>query len=272
MKRNFFSAILLILLCGACRTPLDIAYFQGIDHLTDEQLAAMEQTYVPRVCIDDALVIYVTSPERDNVAQFSPAPFGYYMPGENEIGIAATTQNLFTYLVDENGDINFPVLGRIHVAGLSINETIRMLENRIWETAPSAVVLVQIVNFKVSIVGEVNTPDTYSIKTQRISILELIAKAGDLTIYADRKNVWLHRDNDGKKIHVRMDLTDPMIFASPYYYLQQNDFVYVMPNDPQKRSSKLTVADATRVSLLSAIITSLQIFITMTLTLRAQNR
>ena len=263
MKRNFFSAIIIIILCGACRTPQNIAYFQGIDQLTDEQLAAMEQTYVPRICIDDALVIYVTSPERDNVAQFSPAPFGYYMPGENEIGIAATTQNLYTYLVDENGEINFPILGRVHVAGLSINETIRLLEQRIWETAPSAVISVQIVNFKVSIVGEVNIPDVYNIKTPRVSILDVIANAGDLTIYADRKNVWLHRDNNGQKIHVKMDLTDPMIFASPYYYLQQNDVIYVMPNDAQKRSSKITTTDQTRVSLLAALISSTSLLITI---------
>ena len=270
MKRIFFSAIFVILLAGACRTPLDIAYFQGIENLTDEQLTAMDQTYVPRICIDDALIIYVTSPERDNVAPFSPAPFGYYMPGENEIGIAATTQNLFTYLVDEFGEINFPILGRIHVAGMSINEMTRKMEERIWETAPSAVVLIQIANFKVSIVGEVKLPDIYSIKTPRISILDLIAYAGDLTIYADRKNVWLHRDNNGKKIHVKMDLTDPMVFASPYYYLQQNDVIYVMPNDAQKRSSRLTTTDTTRVSLLSALIASMSLLFNIIITLSRQ--
>jgi len=272
MKFNFCAAVFLILLFGACRTPQNIAYFQGIENLTDEQRALMDQKYVPRICVDDALIIYVTSPERDNVAPFSPAPFGYYMPGENEIGIAATTQNLFTYLVDEAGTINFPVLGRIPVAGLSINETIRLLEELIWETAPSAVISVQVANFKVGIIGEVNTPDLYTIKEARMSILDLIAKAGDLTIYADRKNVWLHRDNNGQKIHVRMDLTDPMIFASPYYYLQQNDMVYVLPNDAQKRSSKVTEVDSTLVALLSACITAVTALITATLTIRGQNR
>ena len=272
MKHNFFSALLLIFLFGACRTPQNIAYFQGIDNLTDEQRAAMDQKYVPRICVDDALVIYVTSPERDNVAAFSQPPFGYYTPGENEIGILATTQNLFTYMVDEFGEINFPVFGRIHVAGLSVNETVRMLEKLIWEYAPSAVISVQIVNFIVSILGEVKTPDTYSMKNSRISILDLIAHAGDLTIYADRKNVWLTRDNNGEKIHVRMDLTDPMIFASPYYYLQQNDMVYVLPNDAQKRTSQMSTTDGTRVALLSACISTVSVLISALLTIRGQNR
>ena len=271
MKKKLFSAFLLIFLLGACRTPQNIAYFQGLDELTKEQLAEMAQKYVPRIGVDDALVINVTSPDRDNVAQFSPTPYGYYMPGESAIGISATTQNLFTYLVDEFGYINFPVLGRLKVDGLSINETTRLLESLIWETAPSAVINVQIVNFKVGIVGEVNSPDIYTIKTPRITILELLAHAGDLTIYADRKNVWLHRDNNGEKVHVKLDLTDPMLFASPYYYLQQNDLVYVVPNDSQQRSSRLTSTDNTRVAMFSAVITTIASLISAIVALRLES-
>ena len=271
MKQTFLSAVLLILLFGSCRTPQDVAYFQGLENLTAEQLASMNQKYTPRICVDDALVIFVTHPDKDLVTHFSPPPFSYYMPGESEIGISATTQNLFTYLVDEHGEINFPVLGRIRVVGLSINEATRMLEKRIWETAPNAVVRVQITNFKVSVVGEVKTPDVFDIKTPRVSILEAIALAGDLTIYADRKNVWLHRDNDGEKVHVRMNLTDPMIFASPYYYLQQNDVVYVMPNDAQKRNSQMTLSDGTRATLLSIFVTSVSVLVNALLVIRGQN-
>ena len=194
------------------------------------------------------------------------------MPGQAEIGISATTQNLFTYLVDENGDINFPVLGRIHVAGLTVNEAIRMLEQMIRVTAPKAVVSVQVANFKVSIIGEVKMPDTYDIKTPRLSILDLIAMGGDLTVLADRKNVWIHRDNNGEKIHVRMDLTDPAIFASPYYYLQQNDIVYVHPNEAQRRNSLFSEKDGVRITMYSAIVTSISVIASAILTIRGQNR
>ena len=272
MKRYFICAVWMVLLFGSCRAPKDVSLFQGIGDLTAEQKAAMNQKWVPRICVDDALIINVTSADRETVSQFSPPPFGYYMPGEAEIGISATTQNLFTYLVDENGYINFPVLGRIHVAGLSINETTRLLEDMIHETAPSAVVHVQISNFKVGIMGEVKTSDVFMIKTARLTILELIALAGDLTITADRKNVWIHRDNNGEKIQVKMDLTDPAIFASPYYYLQQNDMVYVMPNEAQKRNSRMTTSDNTRVQLFAAIVTAVSIISSNILVIRGQNR
>ena len=271
MKRIIVVTAGLVLFMNACRTPKDVAYFQGIQNLTEDQLEMMNQKYVPRICIDDALIINVTSPDRASTAPFAPPPYGYFMPGEAEIGISATTQNLFTYLVDEFGYINFPVLGRLHVAGMSVNEVIRLMEDSIRVTSPSAVVSVQIANFKVSIIGEVRSPDTYFMKTPRLSIIDLIAKAGDLTIMADRKNVWIHRDNNGEKIHRQIDLTDPMIFASPYFYLQQNDVVYVMPNDAQKRNALFSNKDATRINMYSAIITSISIVITAILTIRSQN-
>ena len=272
MKCIFCPAVFLILMFGSCRTSKDISYFQGIENLTEEQKAEMNQKYVPRICVDDALIISVTSPDRKDVAPFSPPPFGYYLPGESEIGISATTQNLFTYLVDANGEINFPVLGRIPVAGLSINEAIRIMEEKIQETAPGAIVNVQIANFKVSIFGDVRTPNTYSIKTPRLSILDLIAMAGDITILGDRRNVWVHRDNNGEKSYARLDLTDPTIFASPYYYLQQNDIVYVRPNNAQKRNAEYSSRDNVTLAVVSAIISSVSIIVSGILTVRGQNR
>jgi polysaccharide export outer membrane protein len=271
MNRNSLSVLFLILLLSSCRTPRDISYFQGIDNLTEEQKEAMNQKYVPRICIDDALVINVTSPDRESVTPFTPPPYGYYMPGEAEIGIMATTQNLFTYLVDEEGYINFPVLGRVHLAGLTINESIRMMEQLIQKYAPQAVVSVQVANFKVGIFGEVKTANVFTIKTPRISILDLIAMAGDLTILADRKNVWVHRDYNGKKEQVRLDLTDPAIFASPYYYLQQNDMVYVMPNKAQKRNSKFSNNDNVIISMCSVIVSSISLVISAIIQIRGQN-
>ena len=270
MKHLLFPAIFLIILVSSCKTPKDISYFQGIENITEEQREAMNQKYVPRICIDDALIIYVTSPDKETTMQFSPPPYGIYLPGESAIGISATTQNLYTYLVDEEGYINFPVLGRLHVAGKTVNETIRMMEDLVHKSAPKALVNVQISNFKVSIIGEVRTPNTYQIKTPRLSVLDLIAMAGDLTIVADRKNIRLVRDNDGEKIHATLDLTDPAIFASPYYYLQQNDIVYVLPNEAQKRNSKYSNTDNVKVSLLSVVISSVSVLTSVILTLRSQ--
>ena len=252
MKHIFFPVLLLVVL-GSCKTPQNISYFQGIETITEEQKAAMNQTHNPKICIDDALIINVTSPDRETAAAYNPPPYAYYKPGESEIGISAETQNLYTYLVDEEGFIKFPLLGRIKIAGLTVNEANRMMKGLIKEAVPNVLVNIQIANFRIRIIGEVARPNEYSIKSNRISILDVIAMAGDLTIMGDRKNVWLLRDNNGIKEQFSLDLTDPAIFASPYYYLQQNDIVYVVPNKAQKRNSMYSNENNFRLSVFASI-------------------
>ncbi len=273
MNRFFFPVfVCFVILLSSCRTPKDISYFQGIDNLTEEQKKAMNQTYNPRICIDDILIINVTSPDRETAAPYNPPPYGYYKPGEAEIGISAETQNLYTYLVDEQGYINFPVLGRVEIAGLTINEANRMMEDMLRSSLPKVLVNIQIANYKVGIFGEVARSNTYTIKSTRVSILDLIALAGNLNINADRKNILLIRDNNGSKELVHMDLTDPAIFASPYYYLQQNDMVYVEPNKAQKRNALYSNENGYRLSIFTAVVSVLSLVASSILTVRGQNK
>ena len=257
MNCKLFSVLLLIALLSSCKTPQNITYFQGIEDITEEQMTSMEQTHRPKICIDDVLIINVTSPDRETAAPYNPPPYGIYMPGEAEIGISAETQNLYTYLVDDNGYINFPKLGRVKIAGLTINEANRMMEDLLKEGLPGGLVNISIANFKIRIIGEVARPNEYSIKSTRVSILDVIAMAGDLTIMGDRKNVWLLRDNNGKKERLKYDLTDPAIFALPHYYLQQNDVVYVSQNNAQKRNSLYSNEHNFRISMFSLILSSI---------------
>lgn len=254
MNRFFLPVICIIVLFGSCRTPKDVAYFQGLGNLTEEQKESMNQVYNPKICIDDVLIINVTSPDRESAAPYNPPPYGYYKPGEAEIGISAETQNLYTYLVDEEGYINFPVLGHVKIAGLTINEANRMMEDKIRESLPKVLVNIQIANFKVGIFGEVAHSNLYYIKSIRVSVLDLIAMAGNLNINADRQNVWLIRDNNGDKEYIKMDLTDPGLFASPYFYLQQNDMVIVNPNDAQKRNSRYSNENSFRLNIFTSVI------------------
>jgi polysaccharide export outer membrane protein len=270
IKRNYsFTIILFFLLAilGSCRTPKDVAYFQGVDKLTEEQKKAMDQVCVPRIHVDDILLINVTSPMREATAPYSPAPFGYYEPGEAQVGISAQTQNLYTYLVDNEGYINFPVLGRIKISGYSINEANKMMEELIKPSVPDVMVNIQISNFKVGIFGEVKTADVYTIKGMRVSILDLISMAGDLTINGDRKNIIVIRDTDGKKEYQKLDITDPAIFASPYYYLQQNDMVYVEPNDEQKKFSRYTAQKQYSSSMISILVSTVSIVLSSLITI-----
>ena len=267
MKHVFFTVLLLMVLLNSCKTPQNISYFQGLESLTEEQMASMNHTHNPKICIDDVLIINVTSPDRESAAAYNPPPYAYYKPGESEIGISAETQNLYTYLVDDEGYINFPVLGRVKIAGLTINEATRMMEESIKVAVPSVLVNIQIANFKVRIIGEVARPNEYSIKSTRVSILDVIALAGDLTIMGDRQNVWLLRDYNGEKERIKMDLTDPGIFASPYYYLQQNDVVYVTPNNAQKKNSMYNNESNFRLSMFATIFSAVSTITTIILSI-----
>ena len=258
MKRLFFTFLGLLFLFGSCRVPKDVVYFQGVENMTDDQRAATNQKFVSIIRIDDALIIQVTAPDKTSVAPF--ASTGYYVSGDVEI--SPTAQNFYTYLVDEEGYITFPVLGRLHVAGKKTIEVSRTLEEMIRKSAPNAIVKIEITNFTVGIFGEVRRPDLYNIRSPRFSVLDLIARAGDLTLYGDRTSIKLIRDNDGEKIIGVIDLTDPAILASPYYYLQQNDVIYVEPNKAMKRSSSVTDRDNVRISIASVIASGMVALVT----------
>ena len=264
MNRKLFPVLLLIVLLSSCKTPQNITYFQGLENLTEEQMTSVDQTHNPKIFVNDYLIINVTSSDRETAAPYNPPPYGIYMPGEAEIGISAETQNLYTYLVDDEGYINFPELGRIKISGLTIHEANRMLEGLIKKDVPKGLVNISIANFKVRIMGEVARPNEYPVKNSRITILDLIAMSGDLTIMGDRKNVYLIRDNNGKKEHLKYDLTDPAIFALPHYYLQQNDVVYVPPNTAQKRNSLYSNEHNFRLSTFSAIFSAIAVISSMT--------
>ena len=138
----------------------------------------------------------------------------------------------------------------------------------IREGLSEVLVNVQIVNFKVAIMGEVNRTNVYTIKNNRVSILDLIAMAGDLTINAQRENILLIRDNDGKKEIIRLNIADPNIFASPYFYLQQNDVVYVESNKAKKRNANFSSAQQYTLTMFSTILTAVSVITTIVVVVR----
>ena len=150
---------------------------------------------------------------------------------------------LQTYLVDNAGNINFPILGSIHVGGLTKSQAEKMIQDQIkpfMAEAENPIVTVRMPGYQISVIGEVARPGTFTVSREKISILEALAQAGDLTIYGQRKNVQLIReDSTGQKsIHI-FDLTDANIINSPYFYLQQNDVIYVTPNKVKAQNSSV---------------------------------
>ena len=270
MKLKF---CLFVLFCGlmcACRAPKDVVYFQGIDEVTPERLAEMSQTYTTKITNDDLLSINVTAWDPAAVTPFNPPVFAYSTVPQGEQPITAS-QNLYTYLVDQEGYINFPVLGKVHASGLTRQELANKMEEMISKYVENPLVNVQLLNFKITMMGEVSRPGTLSIKNDRVSILDAIGMAGDLQLTANRKNILVIRDNNGMKETHRLDITDPAIFASPYYYLKQNDIVYVEPVKTKQRTRTSSDRSFT-MSVLTSLISSVSIITSMVITIVNLNR
>ena len=133
------------------------------------------------------------------------------------------------YLVDKNGDINFPVLGIVHVAGLTKEGLIDKLTFEIKKSIKNPIINVRFLNFRITVIGEVNNPSTFTVPTEKINILEALGLAGDMTVYGRRENVLLIREKEGVRNVTRINFTDKSLLSSPYFYLQQNDIIYVEP-------------------------------------------
>lgn len=265
MRGKIISLLVgLVLLGGACSVPKDVVYMQGVDELTQEQIDQMTQAYVSRICKDDLLAISVTSPDPTVTTPFNPPLFAYAKEGDDP---ALTSQAMYTYLVDTDGNINFPVIGKVHVAGLSKQELCDELQNKLTKYIDNPLVNVQITNFRITVLGEVTTPGSFIVGNDRISIWDAFGYVGDLTINANRTNVLLVRDNDGEKEFVRMDLTDPEIFTSPYYYLKQNDVLYVEPNVAKQRNARFSQSKQYNITLFSSILSAISVISSMVITI-----
>jgi len=260
MKIKLSAVAILIELLTACTTPKHILYFQGLDSLTQEELAQTEQNYTSRICSDDLLSITVTAREATLVTPFNLPAWSYSMQGD-----AVSAPQLRAYLVDAEGNINFPVIGKVHVVGLSTQELTDYLQKEISHYAKDAMVDVQIINYKVTVLGEVARPGALAVRNERITILDAIGQLGDLTINANRKNILVIRDNNGVKEFGRIDLTDTSVFSSPYYYLKQNDLVYIEPNKAKQKNAGYSQMESFTMSIVSTCITAVNVIATIIL-------
>jgi len=229
-----FLSIIVLVIASSCASRKDIVYFQDEPLSTESKLDNMfELTYKT----NDILTIDVSSIEPAAVMPFNLSPVSY---ANNNSGSDLTANgNLLrqTYLVDQMGNIEFPVLGTLHVGGLTRTQATEMLKERLREYVTDAIVNIRLINFTVTVLGEVNNPGTYTIQDERISLSEALGLAGDLSIYGKRDNVFLIREVDGKKKYAKLDLTSINVVNSPVYYLSQNDVIYVEPNNAKVRQS-----------------------------------
>lgn len=261
MKTKLLLLFIVPFLVLSCKSKSDIIYFQtlGNSNITDQAI-----NYEPKITPDDQLSISVSAADPEAVANFNLPALSYLTPGEKQL---AVTPSLQTYLVDQNGNIDFPIIGKLHVAGLTRQQLAEQLKEKISVYVTDPLVNVQIMNFKVNVIGEVTTPGSFPVASDRISILDAISLAGDLTIYGNRSNVLLIRENNGKKEFYRYDLTDPALFSSPYYYLQQNDVIYVEPNKSRQGNSKYNQNKQFNISVMSTVISAVSVITSLCIAL-----
>lgn len=186
---------------------------------------------------------------------------------ESELTKGSSAQRQQTYIVNALGDINFPVLGKIHVQGMTTLQLTEYLTRRISENVVDPVVRVALVNFNVSVLGEVTTPGKTLVDTERVTVLDAIAAAGDLTQYGQRDNVLVIREIDGKKVYQRLNLKDSKIVDSPFFYLKQNDVVYVEPNSIRQANSKYNSNNAFKLSVISSVISAVSVIASLVIAL-----
>lgn len=235
--------------CSSKRNTL--TYFADLDTTVTEVPVTAEQ-YMTIIQPDDELLITVNSAIPALTAIYNQ-PLSN--PGMASAGIVATTQlQQTTYIVNSKGDINFPVLGTLHVAGLTTEQLQEQLTAAISKDVDDPLVTVRLVNFNINIAGEVKDPGMIKVTRERFSILDALASAGDLTEYGERSNIILVREENGKRITHRLDLTRADILSSPYFFVKQNDYIYVEPNMIRSDNSKYNQNNAFKLSVVSTIV------------------
>ena len=232
-----FVLMTIVLLLDACSSAKQVAYFQNIDSTS---LTASKGLYDARIMPKDLLTITVVTSDPSTSKPFN-------LSIQNTLGtdgrLGSTTGSLLQYLVNNDGDIDFPVVGTVHVAGLTKDQCEDLIKSKVkpyLAESENPVVTVSMSSYRVTVAGEVTSPKVVPVTTEKMSVLEALAQAGDLTIYGRRDNVLLIRENaDGQKEAHRLNLNDANIINSPYYYVQQNDYIYVEPNSVKAKNSAI---------------------------------
>lgn len=245
--------LILIVIFSSCVSKKKIVYF-NFDEIDQVKVSNSYRTVFKP---DDLLQITVSALDIESVRPFNLPAVTF---GSITNSVVGTPQQQ-NYLIDNDGNIDFPVLGKINVGGLSRNEAIRLLKNKlIPEHLKKVTINIRIANFKVTIAGDVNNPGVYNIPNERITLMEALGLAGDLRISAQRDNVLVIREVNGKKEQFRVDLTSNKTFTSPVYYLQQNDYVYVEPNYATSQSASSNSNTGLFISIAGILLSVLTFF------------
>ena len=243
------AATFLCLLCSSCSSSRQVSYLQKLNEEFRDTLIEYDARIMPK----DLLTISVSCSEPE-----AALPFNLVVPA-SQTGINSTNlvsqPTLQNYLVNNQGEIVFPVLGTLKVGGMTTQETSELIVGKLERYLKERpIVTVRLVNYKISVIGEVSRPGVYTVNNEQVNVFEAVAMAGDLTIYGKRDNVRIIRTVDGKQKLITINLNDENIIYSPDFYLRQNDIVYVEPNKAKKQSANIGSSTNLLISITSILI------------------
>lgn len=254
--------ILTALLVTSCASQKRAWYLQDAQPFTPEQIAENGQIRIKPL---DRLTIVVNSKDPELAVPFNSSSSLSSLTGATNYG-SATNQSLQIRTVDENGQLEMPVIGKIECKGKTRSELAQAIADKIVEGGyiNDPTVNVQFADMKISVIGEVARPGHYDVTRDKLSIFDALAMAGDLTIYGQRENVALIREENGMRTVHYFDLKNPDILASPYFYLQQDDVVYVTPNKYKAQAGEINQNRSFYISLVSVAVSVATLLVTIT--------
>lgn len=239
MKNQLLTTFLvLMVLLTSCASYKENIYFQGLER-NPEMSYKITNFSPPTIQPGDVLALTVKSLNADGSAIFNNSS-GSASSAKGKDGNSSVASGSDGYLVNKDGEIQLPLVHSVKVSQLSLEEAAATIKNKITPFLKEPEVSVSLMNFKVSVLGDVAHPDVLSVTDERFSITDALSRAGDLTPTANRKNILLVREVDGKRKYINIDITSPRLFESPYYYLKTNDLIYVEPGKDKFASQSTT--------------------------------
>ena len=266
MKSRLVLMLVASVMLFSCSSTKDnnLAYFHNLSDTQSGVLPKSQSSYPIIIQPDDELIVAVTSAVPEATA-------AYNLPLENPATRnalrMATQPRTQTYIVDQQGDIMLPLLGRLHVGGKTTDQIASEVTALVAKDVKDPYVKVEIVNFTIDVMGEVRLPQRVVAERQHFTVLDALSACNDLTEYGKRDRVFVIRNENGERVYHRLDLTNSDVFADPYFYLRQNDIVYVEPNQIRIDNSKYNQNNAFKLSVISTVVSSVSVIASLIIAL-----
>lgn len=250
--------LFITLILSSCSTYKKTVYFQDVETTGQPYVRSFTPTFQP----DDLLSILVMSENPEDAIPFN-LPVHFTTQSKSNNGYFNGIPSSGGYLIDSLGNLSMPIIGEIHLGGLNRMEATDLIKKKLGDYLTHPEVEISILNFKVTVLGDVRLAGTFKIPNERITLLEALGLAGDLNITGNRKNVILIRNEEGLEKIYRIDLTSDSLFTSNFYYLKQNDVIYVEPNGAKRLESTTALMLGSFVISITSIISTLTILIVL---------